>query len=523
MKNLLKVKRSLISLSNKKNIKSFAKLLQKLNIQIVSTGNTSRVLKEANIKVNAIEKITKFPEILDGRVKTLHPNIYGGILANLDNKRHIKQINQLNIQQIQLIVVNLYPFEEVIKKTNSINKCIENIDIGGPSLIRAAAKNYISTAVVVDIDDYSIIKKDLEKYNGITLELRKYLAVKAFKHILSYDLEIFNWYDRNIGLNEEKNFLLSGEKIETLRYGENPHQSAEVYSQNNEKKNIFYEKLNGKSLSFNNLNDLRTALNLLSEFSNPSSVIIKHAIPCGVAEAHDIADAWKQSFFADSLSAFGGVVALNRTVDKKLANELSKIFLEVVAAKSFTREALSILRIKKNLRVIKIKNLRSFKNKKPKHIISISNIFLVQDSDNHHISKRDLKLVSKKKPSSKELEDLIFAYKVVKYVRSNAIVIAKNKTTIGIGSGNTSRVDSVNFALQKSERAKNTDKNDILNGAVMASDAFFPFSDSIILASNAGIKSIIQPGGSVKDKEVIEEVNRKKISMIFTDKRCFSH
>ena len=523
MKELLNIKRSLISVSNKKNIVNLASALTKLGVEIISTGNTYSTLIKAKVNAKKIEKVTKFPEILDGRVKTLHPNIFGGILADLKNKNHVNQIKKLKISKIQLLIVNLYPFEETIKKTNSIDKCIENIDVGGPSLIRAAAKNYLSTAVVVDVKDYDKALKDIKSYNGITLELRKELAVKAFKRTMEYDVEIFKWYEKNLGSKNNQSFFFSGSKINSLRYGENPHQKAEIYSNSLNSKDNFYEQLNGKKLSFNNLNDLNTALSLLSEFKDPTSVIIKHAIPCGVAESKNISLAWKKSFLVDSLSAFGGVVALNRKVEKKLALELSKIFLEVIVAKDFSKDALAVFQKKPNLRVIKVKSLSMFKNSKPKQVITIANMLLVQDRDNFSINKKHIKIVSEKKPTKKELDDLIFANKVVKHVRSNAIVIAKNKTTIGIGSGNTSRVDSVNFALEKSKRVQlnNGEKN--LNGSVMASDAFFPFIDSIKLASKAGIKSIIQPGGSIKDTNVIEEVNKSSLSMVFTNKRCFSH
>ena len=523
MKNLLTLKRCLISVSDKREITDFAKLLAGKGIEIISTGNTYKILSGNNIEAESIEKVTNFKEILNGRVKTLHPNIFGGILADSNNKNHIKQINSLKIQEIQLVIVNLYPFVETIKTTNSIKKCIENIDIGGPSLIRAAAKNYLSTAVVVDINDYKLVMNEIKKNNGISLEVRKMLSLKAFKQTMSYDLEIFKWFESNLIKKNEKHFFLLGKKISDLRYGENPHQSASAYSYNLKNKKSFYKQLSGKDLSFNNLNDIKATLSLLSEFSGPASVIIKHAIPCGVAEGSNTLLAWKKSLLADKVSAFGGVVGFNRTVDKKLATELNKIFLEVVAAKSFTSDALKILQKKPNLRIIEIKKLKDFKANKPKSIVTMPDIFLVQESDMHTVKKRDLKIVSKLNPTKKQIEDLLFANKVVKHVRSNAIVLAKNRVTLGIGSGNTSRVDSVNFALQKANRANVENNTSFLKGAVMASDAFFPFADSILMASKAGIKSIIQPGGSIKDEAVIKEVNKKKISMVFTNKRSFNH
>ena len=523
MKELLNIKRSLISVSNKKNIVRLASALTKEGVEVISTGNTYSTLIKSKVNAKKIEKITNFPEILNGRVKTLHPSVFGGILADLKNKSHVNQIKKFNISKIQLLIVNLYPFAETIKSANSIDKCIENIDVGGPSLIRAAAKNYMSTAVVVDIQDYEKILKDMKSYNGISLELRKELAIKAFKRTMEYDTEIFRWYEKNLDSKNNKSFFLSGNKINSLRYGENPHQKAEIYSNNLNDQDNFYKQLNGKDLSFNNFNDLNTALSLLSEFKEPTSVIIKHAIPCGVAESKNISLAWKKSFLVDALSAFGGVVALNRKVDKKLALELSKIFLEVIVAKDFSKEALKVFKKKPNLRIIRVKNLSMFKASKSRQVITFANTFLVQDRDNFSINEKNIKIVSKKKPTKREIDDLIFANKVVKHVRSNAIVIAKNKTTMGIGSGNTSRVDSVNFAIEKSKRVQLAIGPKILNGSVMASDAFFPFTDSIELASKVGIKSIIQPGGSIKDKNVIVEVNNSGLSMVFTNKRCFSH
>tara|TARA_E500000178_G_C17027515_1_gene758793 strand:- start:1701 stop:3272 length:1572 start_codon:yes stop_codon:yes gene_type:complete len=523
MNKILKINRSLISVSDKRNIVSFAKQLKYFNIDIISTGNTYKELKKNKISVRKVNDITHFPEILDGRVKTLHPNIFGGILANSEDKNHLKQIKKLDIKQIELLVVNLYPFEKTIKTSSSIKRCIENIDIGGPSLIRAAAKNFSSTTIVSDIIDYKKIINDIKNFGGITIELRKSLAMKAFKMTMLYDTAIFEWFQRNVENKKEKKFLLSGNKIDDLRYGENPHQNASIYCTIKNNKEKFYNQLQGKELSFNNLNDLKTGLALLSEFSKPTSVIIKHAIPCGVAEDKNINNAWHKSLYADELSAFGGVVALNRNVDKKLAIDMSKIFLEVIAAKSFSKEALEIFKRKKNLRLLKVLNLDNFKKNRPKAIITLPGLFLVQDSDDARIRKKDLKVVSLKKPKKVELEDLIFANKIVKHVRSNAIVIAKNKVTLGIGSGNTSRIDSVDFAILKSTRANKKNRKNFLLGSVMASDAFFPFSDSIINAYKAGVRSVIQPGGSLKDKVVIKEVDKKKISMVFTNRRSFSH
>ena len=514
---------ALLSVSNKEGIVEFARSLVGFGYTLISSGGTHKVIDEAGIPVMKVSEYTGSPEILGGRVKTLHPKIFGGILANKLDQSHTRQLKQHSILAIQLVVVNLYPFKETIKISNNISKCIENIDIGGPSLIRAAAKNFLSTAIITDKEDYKKVINEIKKLGGISIELRKFLAIKAFKKTMHYDNAIFNWFSSTIVKNKEEYLFFEGKKIDDLRYGENPHQAASIFSFNNKKEEKFFEQINGKGLSFNNLNDLRAGLSLLAEFQNPTAVIIKHAIPCGVAETNTIYNSWVKAFQADPLSAFGGVVALNGNVDKKLAIKLSSIFLEVIAAKAFSKEALEVLNKKKNLRVIKILGLKKFKKEKPQSIITMPDIFLVQNRDTSNITKKNIKVVSKKKPTRRELDDLIFANKVVKHVRSNAIVLAKNKITLGIGSGNTSRVDSVNFAIQKSKRANSKNKKNFLLGSVMASDAFFPFPDSIMLAYKAGVKSIIQPGGSLKDDLVIKEVDKKNLSMVFSYKRSFSH
>ncbi|MBJ56770.1 MAG: bifunctional phosphoribosylaminoimidazolecarboxamide formyltransferase/inosine monophosphate cyclohydrolase [Rickettsiales bacterium] len=525
MNNIIKVKNCLISVSNKKNINSFAKKLRSLGVNIISTGNTFKILRKNKIKATKVEDFTRYPEILDGRVKTLHPTIFGGILADPIKKSHLNQMKKNGIRKIELVVVNLYPFEDSIRKKSSIDEAIENIDIGGPSMIRAAAKNFKSTAVVIDAQDYKKICLEIERFGGISIELRKYLALKVFERTLYYDHSIFNWFNENVSNRSNKKYILMGDLSLNLRYGENPHQKAEMYKKSDVKYDAFYEKLGGKDLSYNNLNDLKTALNLIVEFKKPTSVIIKHSIPCGVSEADSINKAWQKSFLADSLSAFGGVVLFNRKVDENLAKKISSIFLEVVASISFSDNALRILSKKSNLRIIKIKNLKSFLSPSTRHISVFPNSFMVQDFDKININKKMLDIVTQKSPTNKQIEELIFAYKVVKHVKSNAIVISKNKTTVGIGSGNTSRIDSVRFAIQKSSRTHNdeTKREYNLNNCVMASDAFFPFTDSIKIAKRVGIKSIIQPGGSINDQKVIDAVNEANISMVFTRNRCFSH
>ena len=521
MKNILKVNKCLISVSDKSDIVKFAKSISAKKIDIVSTGNTYKKLKQEGIKVKKVESITKFPEILEGRVKTLHPKIFGGILGDVNNVRHLKDMQNHKLEKFELVIVNLYPFEKVIEKTNNIQKCIENIDVGGPSMIRGAAKNYNSTAVVIDKNDYKEILMQIKNYGGLTLDLRKKLAYKAFYRTMQYDTKISVWMSRNILDKEYSDLLISASKPNKLRYGENPHQAASFYSTTKNKSTCF-EKLNGKELSYNNLNDLKLGLKLTAEFSSPTCVIIKHAIPSSVSESKDIKSAWDKAYMADSLSAFGGVVIFNKKLDEQLARKISKVFLEVIVAPSYTEKALKILRKKINLRIIKIKNIIKLVKTFKKDITFLPGGVLVQEVDKFKVSINKLKVVTNKAPSKKEKEDLVFAYKVVKHVRSNAIVIAKNKTTVGIGSGNTSRVDSVQFAIIKAKRSF-SGKRDNLLGAVMASDAFFPFSDSIKIAAKANIKAIIQPGGSISDNKVIEETDKEKISMVFTGKRCFSH
>ncbi len=521
MDNILKINRCLISVSDKTNIIKFAKSINKKNIEIFSTGNTYKLLNEKNIKVKKVESLTNFPEVLDGRVKTLHPKIFGGILGDPKNVRHEKDMKKYSFKKFDLVVVNLYPFEETIKQTNNKNKCIENIDVGGPSMIRAAAKNHENTAIIVEILDYEKILHELDEFGGLSLKTRSELAIKAFAKTARYDLKIFSWMTENFSNSLPKNIFCQGNLISKLRYGENPHQKASIYA-NLESDKLFYEQCNGKELSYNNLNDLKLGLKVIAEFSLPASVIIKHAIPSSVSESKNINLSWRNAYNADSLSAFGGVVIFNREVNEKLALELTNIFLEVIVAPSFSKKALKIFSSKSNLRIIKIKNITKILNKFKYDITLLPESLLVQEIDDTRITASKLKVVTEKKPSNREVDDLLFANKVVKHVRSNAIVIAKNKTTLGIGSGNTSRVDSVQFAIIKAQRSFNG-KKEKLKGAVLASDAFFPFSDSIQLASNARITAVIQPGGSVSDNKVIQESNKQNISMVITGKRCFSH
>ncbi len=519
---MTKIKRALISVSNKEGVIDFSRGLNKLGIEIISTGGTAKLLIEAGIKVKLISEVTNFPEILDGRVKTLHPLIFGGILAQSDNPNHQKQLAAQQIEPIGLVVVNLYPFQKTIsKKEVSLEEAIENIDIGGPSLLRAAAKNYQDVAVVINPQHYPVILEELEKNQGeIFFETKKRLATEVFEHTLFYDGIISQYLRKNL-IREStffpKTLNLIGEKVSDLRYGENPHQSASFYRE------ILVEEANlgdavqsgGKELSFNNLVDLGAVLEIIKDFQEPTVAFIKHTNPCGLASAFTIEEAYQKAYEGDPLSAYGSIIGINRTVGVKLANLINETtFVEAILAPDFEDKALSILRQKKSRRLIKVGDLKR-KNLQIREIKKISGGFLVQDRDLKEFKIEDLEIVSKKKPNKKELEELLFAWKAAKHVKSNAIVLTKGKQTVGIGAGQMSRVDAVIIAIRKSEGSS--------KGSYLASDALFPFRDGIDEAAKAGVTAIIQPGGSKRDEEVIEAVNEHNLIMVFTRRRCFKH
>ncbi|MFX1452700.1 MAG: bifunctional phosphoribosylaminoimidazolecarboxamide formyltransferase/IMP cyclohydrolase [Promethearchaeota archaeon] len=519
---MLKIQRALISVSDKTDIKKFAKNLKTFGIEIISTGSTAKIIKEANIDVKEVSKITNFPEMLDGRVKTLHPNIHGGILAIKSKSEHMKQLNMHGIKPIDLVVVNLYPFEKTISiNYEDIENAIENIDIGGPTLIRAAAKNYQSVAVVVNQKKYSDIIKEMEKNNGkISLETRKKLATKAFQHTASYDNIIFNYFNHQISPIEEifpEKFNLIYVKKQNLRYGENPHQKAAFYSEPNiqEVSVASSIQLHGKELSYNNIYDIDAALNIIREFKEIAAVVIKHTNPCGCALGSTILDAYKRARDCDPTSAFGSIVGINRILDEITAKEITSTFVEAIICPDYTEKALNILKTKKNLRVLKTGPITLGEPSKELDFKKVIGGILVQDRDIKEIFESDIKVVTKKKPTEKQVKDLLFGWKVLRHVKSNAILFVKDFTTVGVGAGQMSRVDSVKVAAMKAEnRAQDS---------IMASDAFFPFRDGIDEAVKVGIKSIIQPGGSVKDNDVIEAANELGISMVFTGIRCFKH
>ncbi|HHY77905.1 MAG TPA: bifunctional phosphoribosylaminoimidazolecarboxamide formyltransferase/IMP cyclohydrolase [Clostridiales bacterium] len=512
------IKRAIISVSDKTGIIEFAKELNDMGVEIISTGGTAKILTDAGIKVTSISDVTGFPECLDGRVKTLHPNIFAGILAMRDKKEHMDTLEELNINTIDMVVVNLYPFKETIQKDGVLlAEAIENIDIGGPSMLRAAAKNYKSVTVITDPADYDMVLDQLKKTGDVNEETRFKLAAKVFNHTAHYDSLIANYLWEKSGLEKYPQLLtLTFEKVQDLRYGENPHQQAAYYKDPLRTIGMLHnaEQLNGKELSYNNINDANAALELLKEFHEPACMAIKHANPCGVGIGSDVFEAYKKAYEADPVSIFGGIVAVNEEVDARTAEEMAKIFLEIIIAPSYSDDALKILKEKKNLRVLKLDGIK-YRPEKNLELKRVSGGLLVQDSDYADFSMEDIKYVTEKKPTEEQMKDLLFAWKVVKHVKSNAIVIAKDGKTLGIGPGQTNRIWSAQMSIERA--------GEHVKGAVMASDAFFPFSDVAEAAANAGISAIIQPGGSIRDQDSIDVCNKAGIAMIFTGMRHFKH
>ncbi len=513
------IKRALISVSDKTGIVEFAKALDSKGIEIISTGGTARTLSDAGIKVTNISDVTGFPECLDGRVKTLHPNVHAGILAMRSNPKHMEQLDKLGIKTIDMVVINLYPFKQTILKDNvQLGEAIENIDIGGPTMLRAAAKNYQDVVVIVDPDDYSTVLEELERNGEISLKTKFRLAYKVFEHTSHYDTLIANYLRSRL---EEKVFpqtlSLTFEKVQDMRYGENPHQQAVFYREVGSFTGCITsaKQLHGKELSYNNINDANGAIELLKEFDEPTVVAVKHANPCGVASAENIYEAYIKAYEADPVSIFGGIIAANREIDARTAEEINKIFVEIVIAPSYTKEALEILCSKKNIRILQLENISSKIPAGTYDMRKVAGGLLVQEYNDKLMDMDNIKYVTDRKPSAEELEDLIFAMKVVKHTKSNGIVVAKGKQTLGVGPGQTNRIMAAKIAIEYAgERSK---------GAVMASDAFFPFPDCVEAAAKAGITAIVQPGGSIRDQESIDACNKYGISMIFTGMRHFKH
>lgn len=510
----LTVRRALISVSDKNGIVGLAQRLHTLGIELISTGGTSKALREAGIPVTPISDVTGFPEILDGRVKTLHPNIHAGLLAMSDNPDHVDQLARHGIRPIDLLIVNLYPFEATVRKPGvSLAEGIENIDIGGPAMVRASAKNYRHTAVVVNPARYEGILNELETHDGaLSEETRFSLACEAFSHTANYDTAIARYLSsqKETGTLPDS-LLISKPRAISLRYGENPHQIGSFYGEPSSS----FEKLHGKELSYNNILDLQSAVSLCAEFDEPAVVIVKHNNPCGAAIGADVPDAYQKALATDPKSAFGGILVTNKPVDRRAAGAMNELFLEIIAAPEFESDALEIFRKKKDRRLLRLAANRA---QADVEVRSAFGGFLVQTPDTRKTTAADVKTVTTRKPSNDELAALLFAWRVAKHVRSNAIVYARADRTLGIGAGQMSRIDSSRIAALKAAEAGLN-----LKGCAVASDAFFPFADGLLEAVKVGATAVIQPGGSVRDQEVIDAANSNGISMVFTGIRHFRH
>ncbi|MFC1510935.1 bifunctional phosphoribosylaminoimidazolecarboxamide formyltransferase/IMP cyclohydrolase [Candidatus Margulisiibacteriota bacterium] len=516
---------ALLSVSNKKGLDAFARNLRKLGFEIISSGGTAKFLRKAGVRVTEVSKLTKYPHMLDGRVKTLHPVIHGGILADQTNPEHLKELKKFKINPFSIVVCNLYPFEHVISKQKfTHDEAVENIDIGGPCMVRAAAKNHKSVAIVVDPTDYKSVLEELKQNKGdLSKETRERLALKAFQHTRYYDSIIVKYLASQFQGEEEfpaetEIFL---EKIQKLRYGENPHQKAAFYRELGIGEGALgsqitkAKQIHGKELSFNNIVDMDAAWSAVNYFADPTVVIVKHTNPCGVAKGRTVKEAYLRSLECDPVSAFGSIVAVNRRVDEEAAEEMVKLFIEVIIATSYTPKALTVLKQKKNLRIMETgeKTInRSFAGMDYKRV---SGGLLVQEPDIVQLAVNEIKVVTNKQPSLGEMEDLFFAWGVVKHVKSNAIVLIKNGQAIGVGAGQMSRIDAAELAVKRSRKP--------VAGAVLASDAFFPFPDVVEFAGKHGITAIVQPGGSKRDQESIDKANGLGIAMIFTGRRHFKH
>ncbi|MEM8936423.1 MAG: bifunctional phosphoribosylaminoimidazolecarboxamide formyltransferase/IMP cyclohydrolase [Pseudomonadota bacterium] len=527
MTDLHPVKRALISVSDKSGIEAFAARLAAAGVELISTGGTARALREAGLNVLDVAEVTQYPEMMDGRVKTLHPRIHGGLLGVRSNPDHAKAMQDHDIPEIDLLIVNLYPFEQTVARGAGFDECIENIDIGGPALIRAAAKNHAFLSVVTDPADYDWIADKIESVAGLESEARKKLAAKAYASTAAYDGAIAAWFSAALDDPAPETFVLAGRRAAQLRYGENPHQQAALYRTGASRPGVASaEQIQGKALSYNNLNDADAAFELISEFTpeTPAVAIIKHANPCGVSVGPDLAAAYQRALLCDPVSAFGGVIALNQTLTGPVAQTITEIFTEVVIAPDADDDAKRLFSAKKNLRLLLTGSLADPKSDGPM-VRPIAGGFLVQNRDGFQLSKDDLKIVTKRAPSAGEIDDMLFAFKVAKHVKSNAIVYAKEGATAGIGAGQMSRLDSSRIAARKAQDAASTAglSAPLTAGSVVASDAFFPFADGMLAAVEAGATAVIQPGGSVRDDEVIAAADDAGIAMLFTGVRHFRH
>ena len=524
-----RITRALLSVSDKAGLIPFARELALFDVELVSTGGTAKALSEAGLTVTDVAELTGSPEMMDGRVKTLHPKVHGGLLAIRGNKEHVAAMEEHHIKPIDLLVVNLYPFEATVAKGASFDDCVENIDIGGPAMIRAAAKNHADVAVVVDPADYEKVLGEMAKHSGmLSLELRKKLAAKAYARTAAYDAAISNWFADTLHDDAPDYRAFGGKLIEALRYGENPHQSAAFYRSPGDRFGVATARqLQGKQLSYNNINDTDAAYECVGEFDpqrTAACVIVKHANPCGVAEADTLLEAYRKALACDTTSAFGGIVALNRTLDAEAARAITEIFTEVIIAPEATDEAIKIVAAKKNLRLLIAGGLPD-PRAKGLTVKTVAGGLLVQSRDNAVVDEMQLKTVTKRAPSETELADLRFAFRVAKHVKSNTIVYAKGRATVGIGAGQMSRVDAARIAARKAEDAAKELKlpAPLTKGSVVASDAFFPFADGLLVAIEAGATAVIQPGGSMRDDEVIAAADAHNIAMVFTGTRHFRH
>jgi phosphoribosylaminoimidazolecarboxamide formyltransferase/IMP cyclohydrolase len=523
---MTKPRRALISVSDKTGLIEFAKGLAELGWEIISTGGTQNAIAEAGLPVTGVADVTGFPECLDGRVKTLHPAVHGGILARRDKPEHMAQLEDLGIDAIDIVAINLYPFKATILKPGvSLPEAIENIDIGGPTMLRSAAKNHRDVAAICDPADYGQILSELKEAGEINYEAKYRLALKVFEHTAAYDALIADYLRAEKGISLPDNPTFTYEKAQTLRYGENPQQKASYYKEVRPRAGALVNavQLNGKELSFNNIGDANGALAVLREFDEPTVVAVKHANPCGVGSADDLFHAYRKAYEADPVSIFGGVIAANRRVDEDTARELievNKVFAEIIIAPDYTDKALDVLKQKNDLRVLRLPEIEKRVPPGSLALRSVDGGLLIQDEDATLFDRSKLKVVTDKQPTEKELEDMEFAMKVVKHVKSNAIVIAYDKMTLGIGPGQTNRIGSVEIAIKGS--GDDASSGDI-NGSVLASDAFFPFDDCVIAAAEAGITAIIQPGGSIRDEDSIRAANEKGVAMVFTGERHFKH
>ncbi|AUQ67918.1 bifunctional phosphoribosylaminoimidazolecarboxamide formyltransferase/IMP cyclohydrolase [Phaeobacter inhibens] len=529
MTDLHPVRRALLSVSDKTGLIDLGKALAARGVELLSTGGTAKTLRDAGLTVKDVSEITGFPEMMDGRVKTLHPMVHGGLLALRDNDTHVAAMDEHGIGAIDLLVVNLYPFEETVAKGGDYDSCIENIDIGGPAMIRAASKNHLFVNVVVDVEDYEPLLAELDKNDGQTsYGFRQWLAQNAYARTAAYDAAVSNWMASALNLEAPRRRAVAGQLAQTLRYGENPHQQAAFYLDGSARAGVATaQQVQGKELSYNNINDTDAAFELVSEFApadGPAVAIIKHANPCGVARGETLKDAYQKAFDCDRTSAFGGIVALNQPLDGETAQEIVQIFTEVVIAPGASDEAKAIFAAKKNLRLLLTDGLP---NPQDTGLTTrqVSGGMLVQDKDVGHRAMDDLKVVTEKAPTDEQMQDLLFAWKVAKHVKSNAIVYVKSGQTVGVGAGQMSRLDSATIAGIKAQRMAGALElpESLAKGSAVASDAFFPFADGLLEAAANGATCVIQPGGSMRDDEVIKAANEAGLAMVFTGMRHFRH